>query len=144
MAYQEEENKVSVFNAGVAQAIRIDEQQKILNAVRFVPLVFQPMYGDYGYSVRISALHNLAYEAWGKCKDVEKQLVEKFEKLIKLQLELHPIVEQIVNDDGESKTMIYYENYETLNHILNIYEKNVKMILDAHNFNSPNRQYQGL
>lgn len=143
--YDSEEKKVSVFNAGVAQAIRIDELHRLIAASRFSPFVMNPMTGGYGYETRISALRELAILGWAKFDENQRKLCDKFEKAMNLLMAMKPIIQESGGDE-QSQMVINYQNYQNyLNPVLDDYAKNLMIMLDDHGFMSPDKDdYEGL
>ena len=129
----EEENKQSKFNPGVALAERIDNLQKAINASRFNPLARNEEVGRYNYEIMISSLDGLFNEAWGKLKPDEKVLGERIQLLIKEFLKMNPII--VFNNN---QLRINKKNYESFLDILNLYERTIKEFLEAHALSSPN------
>ena len=128
-----EEGKKSIFNAGVAQTERIDDLQRAMNMARFNPLMVNPMMGIYNYEIMISAQDGLLEECWAKLTATERAKAERIKKVIHKVVNSNPIV--IENSNGETK--INRRNYEKFLELIDLYAKNNKILLDAHNLNSP-------
>lgn len=128
-----EEGKKSIFNAGIAQVERIDELQKSMNMARFNPLMFNPVIGIFNYEVMIKSQDGLLEESWSKLTTPERDKGDKIKNLIHEFVEIKPIF--IESNTG---LKINTENYKRFKKLIDIYAKNNKIFLDAHNLNSPN------
>ncbi|HEY5631621.1 MAG TPA: hypothetical protein VIR31_05800 [Nitrososphaeraceae archaeon] len=137
MSY-EDENKQSLFNAGVAQAQRIDSLQRAINSARFNPQQINSETLTLNYQVLISSLDGLLKEAWSKLTDPERKELLKLNNLLKSMQETYPPIERI-EVEGDETTSLNYSNYTRLLKIIDIYERKVKDALDAHGLNSPNK-----
>lgn len=133
------ENKKSVFNAGIAQTERIDALQRAINAARFNPLMKNFDTGTFNYEVMISSNEALLYEAWAKLNKDEKDRAERVRLTIIGFMKHHsPLI-----PNREGGLVLNTENYEKLLELLNLYEKMNKELLDAHNLNAPTAEEEG-
>lgn len=137
MSYEEEGEK-SIFNAGVAQAERIDSLQRAINASRFNVLAVNPETMTYNYQVIIDANNGLLDEAWAKLSDDEQKLGLKLKKLINDFIEIKPPMKKITN--GMSEEMkINKDNYKDMLKLIDIYSRTIKEFLNSHDMNSPSK-----
>jgi len=142
MAYEELEQKRSYFNAGVAMAERIDALQRALNASRFNPFIFNMETGTYNYQIMINSLNSLLSECWGKLTNDEKTLGKKFDEVIGEYARLNPpITNKTSQRNGISEPVVDMKAWEKLRPLLLIYERQVKEFLEAHDMNSPNKDW---
>lgn len=130
----DEGSKISRFNAGVAQAERIDVLQRAINMARFNPLVVDMNTQTYNYEVILNANDGLLLEAWAKLTEAEKKQADKIYNLAHGFKKTFPIIMQ--NNNGDQT--INRQNFEKFMEILNTYEKKNKVFLDEHSLNSPN------
>lgn len=125
----------SVFNAGVAMAERIDSLQRVINTARFNITSYNPDVSRFNYEVWISAIDSLLNEAWAKLTGNEKEAGEKIRALVVETLKWHPPMIRGKNGDYKFNK----DNMERLMRLVDIYEKNVKVYLDNHDLNNPNK-----
>lgn len=138
MAYNES-SKQSVFNAGVALAMRLDSLQTALNAARYNPQQFNLETETFNYQIMIDSLEALRMESWSKLDKPEKETLNQMSKLIKNFLESFSPIKQLSNQTGEKRFNWNMKNYNQLMQVLKIYEEQIKQALDAHSLNSPNK-----
>lgn len=131
---EEDSGKLSRFNAGIAQTIRIDDLQQKLNLARFNPLAQDLEIGRFNYEIMVSACDGLLQESWAKLSPKEKEEGDRLRKLVSLFIDVFPIYTQ--TKDG--KTKVNYQNYRKFMELINLYEKKNKIFLDDHNLNAPN------
>lgn len=137
----EEESKKSLFNAGVAQAERIDSLQRAINVSRFNFIDINPDTGTRNYEVIINALDGLLNECWGKATSDEKNKLVSIYNLIKQRLKTNPPIESVLDEDTGLYHRIDNNNLEILTKLIDIYEKYIREVLDNHNLNSPNKEW---
>lgn len=131
-----EEGKKSYFNAGMAQADRVDMLQRILNDARFNIMMINPIYGRFNYEVMVTSCDGLLKECWGKLSDKEKAEGLRIKNLISSYLNSNPIV--IGNGNGESK--VNNNNLKVFQKFFELYENKMRDFLEAHDMNSPNKE----
>jgi len=130
-----DDSKKSVFNAGVAQAERIDSLQRALNSARFNPIAQNPEVGKFNYEIMASACDGLFYEAWGKLTDTEKEEGQRIKTIIHSFIEHRAIISRV---NGEM--VINKRNLSEFMVLIDLYEKKNKEYLDEHNLNSPSHE----
>ena len=130
----DEDSKRSRFNAGVAQAERIDALQRAINIARFNPLMINPETQTYNYQITLQSNNGLLSEAWAKLTEKEKLEADKIFRLANEFEKTFPIIN--VNNNGT--VTINKQNFEKYKYILNQYERKNKIYLDEHSLNSPN------
>lgn len=138
---EDDDNKRSVFNAGVAQAERIDALQRAINAARFNPLAMNPETSTFNYEVMLASLDGLLKEAWGKMKeDDERPNAKKLKELVHNIAQFQPPVKRIMSN-GSSELAINIDNYRKLMKLMEIYENEIRDLLEIHELNSPNKDW---
>lgn len=135
----DEYNKQSVFNAGVAQAERIDSLQRAVNMARFNPQEINQDTRTFNYQVMISSLDSLAMEAWSKATAAEQKLLTSMNSVIHSMSNAFPILIENMNHRGQMELEWDVNNFNKLMKTLMIYEKIIKDVLDAHSLNSPTK-----
>lgn len=133
----DDDGKKSVFNAGVAQAERIDSLQRAINAARFNPLMMNPETGTFNYQVLIDSADNLISEGWGKFTDEERKQAALMLRVIKSYAEVFRPVEV----DGEGKLQFNMKNYDRIMAYFTLLDRKIKELYDAHDLNSPSKGY---
>lgn len=131
-------NKQSVFNAGVAQAERIDVLQRALNGARFNPQQFNPETETFNYQIMIDSLNGLMMECWSKAKESEQKEMNRLRNLLHDYIIVSPPIRIATSTKGE----VYYWDtvvYQSILKLLSYYEQLIRDVLDAHGMNSPNR-----
>lgn len=131
----DEDSKHSRFNAGVAQAERIDQLQRAINMARFNPLAIDMVTQTYNYQIMLEANNGLLSEAWAKLTQAEKIEADKIFNLANNFEKTFPII----NSNGNGTTTMNRLNFEKFKMILNHYERKNKVFLDEHSLNSPNQ-----
>ena len=137
----EEGSNKSKFNAGVALAERIDAMQKAINMSRFNLTAFNPDTGTRNYQVILCSIDSLKSECSSKATPTEKDMMNKLSLIahtIMSDSDLSPI--QIHYIDDQPEEIIIQPNLDRIKRILDYYEDNVKLVLEAHDLNSPNKQ----
>lgn len=134
----DDNSKISVFNAGVALAIRLDSLQKALNAARFNLQQFNPETETFNYQIMIDSLNSLRMESWSKLDKDEKVNLQRVDKLVKSFIKFRAPINEITTTTGKSYSW-NPENFTALVELLDIYERLIKDALDRHALNSPNR-----
>jgi len=133
MAY--EDNKLSQFNAGVAQTERIDALQRAINSAKFSPLMRNFETGTFNFEIMISAADCLGREGWDKFSKAEQEDLAKCEELCKNWVRtFFP-----VSMDKSGQFKINPKHYESFLQLYDIWEKKLKTLLGKHNLNAPTR-----
>lgn len=140
MAEENDEGKKSVFNAGVAQAERIDALQRAINYARFNILMPNPDTGTYNYQIIIDSLNGLAMEVWSKASVKEQKIINRVSNLTMMFVSANPPVKKVIKN-GEEAEEIDDDNLTKLRMILTLYERVIRDALDEHNLNSPNKDW---
>jgi hypothetical protein len=135
----EEESKKSLFNAGVAQAERIDSLQRAINAGRFNLIDRNIDTGTRNYEVIIAALDSLINECWGKATSKEKIKLGQIYQIVKFRIKTSPPVILASDEEVGYVERIDHNNLDTVIRLIDIYERYIREVLDAHNLNAPNR-----
>lgn len=134
----EDEGKKSYFNAGMAQADRVDTLQRVLNWARFNPLGFNTEFGRLNYEVMVFACHGLLKECWGKITENEKVDGQRWKNLIESFLEVNPIITK--TPQGEPK--VNNKNLKDFMKLIDLYENKIRVFLEEHDMNSPNKEIE--
>ena len=129
-----EEISKSFFNAGMAQAERIDSLQRTMNAARFNPLALNQQVNKWNYEIMQSAQDSLLKECWGKLTPEEKIRGQKYKRLIEGFLEYFPVITK-----KKDEIKIHKDNYKKFMEIIDLYENTIKVFLEVHDLNSPNK-----
>lgn len=139
MAY-DENSKQSLFNAGVAQAERIDSLQRAINAARYNPMDINIETKTFNYQIILSSLNGLLMESWSKLTTTEKKEIRRTRELIDKYIKNYPPISMAnsVRDGNEYQWNL--DNYDRLLTLLKIYETQIKDVLDAHSLNSPDKE----
>lgn len=134
----DENNKLSIFNAGVSLAQRIDELQRAINAAKYNPVSFNPEVSKFNYEIMLTSNDLLFNCAWSKLKSIERERGEKLRKIVHKLVELNPIVTQHQNDIKVNRT-----NLKKFLDLFLVYERAVLEFLEAHDLQSPNKDTDG-
>src|SRR5437867_4355431 len=124
-----ENSKISMFNAGVAQAERIDSLQRAINAARFNPQDFNVETKTFHYQIIISSLNGLMMEAWSKLDNKEQIFLSKLDKLINDFIKVNPVINQNYGIKTGMEFSWNSDNYRKLLYLLSLYEKTIKEYL---------------
>lgn len=128
----------SMFNAGVAQTVRLDRLQQAMNAARFNLKAINMETGTYNYECFLNAASNAVDEVWPKLDADEKKNIKKLIDTSIQLIRLHPPYESYYSK-GETKQTFNAKNYYELETLIMIISRRVREILDAHDFNSPSK-----
>lgn len=135
------EKKLSVFNAGVGKAIRLDNLITRYNNASLNPMAFDYVIRQYNFQIMFATLDRLYKEAIGKADENEKKLCEPKIKAIALFMQKYPVVTL----NGNNKQVINYNNWLILEKSLKELEDDIRIVLDAHDLDTPTKQrYMGL
>lgn len=129
----------AVFNEGYFQSQRLNKLQDELNDVKKNALAWNLEQNCYNYMVWFKNLQCLFNEAIGKLDKEEIITLESIATLVKRSLKYKPPHLTIVNQmKNENTTRVKRENWEFLEKLLEIYEKQVRISLDTHGLTNPN------
>lgn len=132
-----EDNRKSIFNAGVALAERIDGLRRAINAAKYNPTAFNPEVGKFNFEIMVTSADNLLDEAWGKLTDKERLEGDKYSKLINQQLLVKPIIIGI----GSKDPKINKDNLQKFLVLFTLYERRIRVYYEEHDLDSPNKEY---
>lgn len=137
MAYeQNEESKISKFNAGVAQAERIDALQRAINSARYNLQMVNQDTQTFNFEVVLSSLDGLMMEGWSKATLTEQEMMQRFSNLIRNAMKLHPPV-RIINQKGQEIPIKMHGDFENFCKLLSLYERLIKEVFEEHDLNAP-------
>jgi len=142
----EDEGKISKFNAAFFQMRRIGELQSRINFVSLNPLAHNEEFGVYNYNVWVTCIDSLLQEVLPKLGPKEKEKIKEIRELVHTFLNKRPIIveKKSVNSRGRVQVHLDNEVWETAYKMLNIYEEEVRDLLDTHQMQSPTRDPSGL
>lgn len=130
-----EDSKKGFFNAGMAQAERIDILQRVLNDARFNITQVNMSYGKLNYEIMIKACEGLLKECWGKLTPEEKVTGTRYNNICWLFLKNNAIIIQ-----GRDDTKINNKNLNKLEELINKFENLMREYLEEHGLNNPNKE----
>lgn len=134
--YNEEEKKLSEFNAGIAKTFRTNKDWEILNDARHNVFAYNPVYGKYNYEIIYDCLVNEYKEAIGKLNDKEKKEAKSLKIALSVFLSKHPIV--VMDSTGRGVPSKY--DWEVYSHMLDKFEDIIRVQHDEHDLDSPNKR----
>ena len=139
MAYDEEQgSNKSLFNAGIAQVMRLDKLQQAMNAARFNLKAINMETGTYNYECFINAAKCAFDEIWPKLSDKEKKegssLIKTAEDIIRYKSPY-----ESCSNKGETKHLFNKKSYENMEDLIDIISRRLRELMDAHDFNSPSK-----
>ena len=140
MSYDNNDSKKSVFNAGVAQAERIDALQRAINGARYNLQIVNPETNTFNFEVVLASLNGLMMEGWSKAKPDEQIQMQRFNKLIHDAVKLHPPI-KIIKQNGQDIPVKMHGDFDNFCRLLDLYEKNIKEVFEEHDLNSPTQSY---
>jgi len=96
----------------------------------------------FSYEIKIACLSSLFKEARPKAKEDEIEKIEKLKEALYLFLKKFPL---FTYNKHSKKQRIDHDVYEIMRKLLDEYEYLIGDLLEAHAFNSPNKDdYDGL
>jgi hypothetical protein len=139
MGKEEDRDIKSTFNAGISFAERTAKLQEVLNDCRVDPLLIPPGFTQPCYMITLKTITSLWLEISPKANKIEKEVVESIKKLTEDYIKSYPICS--VNHEG--KTTLIQKNIDKINELLEEFERRVRIVLENHDLNSPNKEDPG-
>lgn|SRR3990167_4385256 len=142
MVYQQHfEHTESKFNPASYKMERIGKINEVLVNIKLAPFDYNEQTHDYNYKAWLTCLICLAIEGDAKFSPTEKEDIAAYQKAIEHFVEHNQVVsESPVNND----IVINKQRWNILrNHLLE-FEKMVKLALDKHGLDTPNKRAAGL
>jgi len=142
---QQDEGRVSEFNAAALKMRRLDKIQDILNDINSNLLAYNEEYGVYNFQLKFDICNSLYQEVDSKLTDVEKTDTKMLREAIATALEKYPIYETRINKiDNKTKIKFNKGVWNVMKNWLFEYESKIRKLIDDHGMDTMYNEDEGL